>query len=205
MNRSDNTPLLVGFGVATQRELDPLRAREAIDLMLDAVRVAAQDPGCAALLPSVQRIAVPRGRWSYSNPGGMIAGVIGARHATTVLSEVGVLQQTLIGETCNQIASGQIEAALVVGGDTGYRILRARQTGLPAFERESGSEPDVTMKPHNALRHDAELRAGLQMPVGLYAICESAFRARHGWDVDTHRDHLARLCPKGGKGNKRHR
>ncbi|MDE2302047.1 MAG: hypothetical protein KGK11_05760, partial [Sphingomonadales bacterium] len=41
------------------------------------------------------------------------------------------------------------------------------------------------------LRHPAEHAVGFAMPVGLYAIIDSATRARSGLDPDSHRDRLA--------------
>ena len=187
------TPVLVGFGVATQREDDFAQSLEAIDLMIQATRRAGAATGSDAVLAGVQQIAVPRGRWSYRNPAGAIGRAIGAREPRTVLTTPGVLQQSLIGDACRRIAQGEIDTALVVGGDTGYRIQRAQAAGVPMGEREDNDEPQLTIKPHDELRHPAELRAGLQMPVGLYAMAESAFRARHGWSVETHRDRMARL------------
>ena len=184
-------PVLVGVGASTQREDDFRLALEPLDLMLDAVRRAGADTGHAiAALAGVEHIAVPRGRWRYANPAGEIARAIGASHATTVLAGVGVLQQSLIGEACARIAGGEIESALVTGADTGFRILRARQAGERAAERQQPDAPDITLEPAEELLHPAELAAGIRMPVALYAILESAWRARHGIDVGTHRDQL---------------
>ena len=189
------TPVLVGIGVATQREEDPARALEPLDLMLAAVRSAGADalPASASLLAGVGRIGVPKGRWRYRNPGGEIARAIGADRAVSLLASVGVLQQTLIGDACRAIAEGETDTALVVGGDAGYRILRASIQGVRAEERQQDDEPDVSLAPKDELRHPAELRAGMKMPVGLYAIMESAYRARNGWSVDSHRDRLAKM------------
>src|SRR4030095_10578818 len=33
----------------------------------------------------------------------------------------------------------------------------------------------------------------MKMPVGLYAIMESAYRAQNGWSIDSHRDRLAQM------------
>ncbi len=187
------TPVLVGIGVATQREDDPAQALDALALMTEATRRAGQDAGHPALLGALDRILVPKGRWSYGDPARHIANAAGADRATTVLSTVGVLQQSLIGNACAGIAAGEIETALVAGGDAGYRLLRSRITGFAPPSPEPDGTPDVLMAPHEELRHDAEIRAGLRMPVGLYAIIESAFRARRGWAVEAHRDRLAAL------------
>lgn len=193
MSAAARTPVLVGVGIATRREDDPRHALEPLDLMQEAVTAAGRDCGQPAALAGVTRIAVPRGRWQYRNPAGEIARHIGANQVTTVLSTVGVLQQTLLGDACAAIARGEAHTTLVTGADAGYRLLRAQLAGIELRDREQDDEPDVFIAPKDELRHPLELRAGLKMPVGLYAMLESAFRARHGWRVDEHRDLLAAL------------
>lgn len=187
-----HTPVLVGIGVAQRREEDWTQAIEPIDLMTEAVWSAGEDCGRTDLLARADLISVPRGRWSYANPGGAIARAIGADGASSLLSTVGVLQQTLIGDACDRIAQGLIQCAIVVGGDAGYRLLRARIAGTCALERETQDEPDEFMAPADELRHPAERAAGLVMPVGLYALIESASRAQAGLSFDEHRTMLAR-------------
>ena len=198
MTINPRTPVLVGIGVMAQREDDPLRAREPLDLMLDAVGRAATDTGsdAARVLAGVGRIAVPKGRWRYQNPAGAIARAIGADQAATVLASVGVLQQTLLGNACHRIVEGEIDTALVVGGDAGYRMLRSKINGVASTERQQDDLPDETLSPSDELRHPAELRAGMKMPVGLYAIMESAYRAQNGWSIDAHRDRLAAMVSR---------
>ncbi len=189
---AQRTPVLVGMGTATQREDDWRRALEPIDLMLQAVHAAGASSGSAHALRGTQFVAVPRGRWSYANPAGELARHIGAQ-AITLLADVGVLQQTLIGQACERIAQGELHTALVAGADTGWRLLRAHMAGQVASERQQPDEPDIHLSPTSELRHAAEKRAGLHMPVGLYAIIESAWRAHQGWSVAQHRDELAAL------------
>ena len=190
---ASHTPVLVGIGTASRREENFEHALEPLDLMLEAVATAGADSGSPAALAGAQYVAVPRGRWKYGNPAGAIARAIGAEQATTVLATVGVLQQTLIGEACARIACGEAHTALVAGADAGYRLLRAQIAGREAGERLHGDAPDITLAPKDELRHPAEKRAGMRMPVGLYAIMESAFRAKNGWSVTQHRDRLADL------------
>lgn len=191
-----SVPVLVGVGVAMRREDDPADALEPLDLMLEAIRAAGEDCGAVQLLREVDRIAVPRGRWRYRNPGGAIAREIGADHAVSVLSSVGVLQQSLIADACEDIAEGVITSAIVTGADAGYRLLRAKLTGSDAFERDQDNDPDILLEPAAELRHAAELAAGLTMPVGLYALAESARRAAAGLDLETHREGLAQTSAR---------
>ena len=186
-------PVLVGIGTCMQREDELARSQEPLDLMLEAVRRAGNDAGGAQVLRGVQHIAVPKGRWHYRNPAGEIARAIGANGATTVLASVGVLQQSLIGEACSRIAKGEIESALIAGADAGHRILCAKKSGERASERQQDNAPDVWLEPEEELLHPAELQAGLRMPVALYALLESAWRAKNGLAVDAHRQQLGAM------------
>lgn len=188
-----SVPVLVGIGIAAQREENPEKALDALALMREASRRAGADTGTASVLATVERVYVPKGRWKYEDPGRHIAAGIGAAKAESVLSTVGVLQQSLIGAACSAITAGEISAALVVGGDCGYRIMRSRKLGVALQEPDAGGKPDVLLAPKEELRHPAEIHAGMRMPVGLYAIMESAFRARHGWSISEHRARLGTL------------
>lgn len=191
------TPVLVGVAMLTQHAEDWRDAAEPLDLMLAAARQAGTDAvpaaGAAALLSGVQWVAVPRGRWKYADPARVIARECGAPGAMSVLASVGVAQQTLIADACERIAMGESHTTLVVGADAGYRILRAQIAGERASERAAPGTPDLYLEPAEELRHPVEIRAGLRMPVGLYAVLESAYRKVQGWTVADHRDRLANL------------
>ena len=185
------TPVLVGVGVVQCHETDWQEAREPLALMVEAVRAAGVDCTSPDLLSRAELICVPRGRWQYRNPGGAIAQAIGATGARSLLSSVGVLQQGLIAEACQRIAAGTIDCAIVTGADAGYRLLRAKIAGAELTEAVQDDDPDEMLMPAAELRHPAELAAGMAMPVGLYAILESASRATAGLSPAAHRDQMA--------------
>jgi acetyl-CoA C-acetyltransferase len=188
------TPVLVGVGAVTQREEDPLAAKEPLMLMSAAIAAAGADAGARGLLPRVGRIYVPQGRWRYRDAAGALARMIQAADATTVHVKVGVLQQSMIADACERIAEGEINVALIVGGEAGDRLRRAAQAGIELEETTVSGASDVVMRPEEELFLEAEMSAGLgREAVGYYAIIESAFRARNGWPVDAHRDALAAL------------
>jgi acetyl-CoA C-acetyltransferase len=193
MAKPECTPVLIGIGVASRREEDPEQALEPLDLMLEAVNAAGADCGNAVALRGTQYIGVPHGRWKYANPGGAVATAIGAEQARSVFASVGVLQQSLLGEACQLIANGEAHTTLVTGADCGYRLLRARIAGQRMVDSQQRDQPHVRLEPKEELFHPVESSLGLTMPVGLYAIMESALRARNGWTVEQHRDRLAEL------------
>lgn len=186
-------PVLVGCAAVQQREMSLPESREAVALMADAVRAAASDCGNDAVLQYVQRIAVPRGMWGYTDPARLIGHAIGVPQATTVLGEIGILQQTLMGDACARIARGEIDCAVVAGGEAKFRQLQGaiQQQAVP--ETEQHAIPDETLMPESELWLQAETQAGLAMPVGFYAIIESALRFARGETVSAHRDRIAAL------------
>lgn len=190
---SPSAPVLVGVGIASQRIDDLAGALEPLELMETALRGAGRDSGRPEILSHVGQIAVPHGRWKYSDPAGELARRVGAEHTRTVLAEVGILQQTLITDACARIASGEMTAAVVVGGECGHRIKIASRAGQRVSETTLTGQPDVTLRPASELRADAELAAGPKSGDGYYAILESAFRARHGLTVAEHSRQIAAM------------
>jgi acetyl-CoA C-acetyltransferase len=183
------TPVLVGAGVAHQQVADPDVALEAIELMALACERAAPP----SLLAAAQAVLVPRGTWRYSDPGRLLAARFGA-DARTVIGEFGILQQTLVTGACAAIARGDLDVAVVVGGEAKYRDLRAQIGGTRAFETEqAGVVPDELLVPDAEIIPQIEIAAGLTVPAGQYAVIETALRAARGQTVAQHAHELAAL------------
>ncbi|MEY2448013.1 MAG: acetyl-CoA C-acetyltransferase [Acidimicrobiaceae bacterium] len=200
------TPVLVGVGTC-------LDDAEAVELMVRASESASKDAGGAGLLEAVQRVAVPRGTWSYTDPGRIVADRIGARNAVTHLVDLGIPQQTPINQALSAILAGELDVALVVGAEAKARAARAakrsraanaegivsmmRRTGPDDDEAseidQGGAAPDVHQTPQGEIIAGAELEAGLFAPVEQYALMESALRAADGITVDAHRREIAEL------------
>jgi len=192
-----NTPVLVGIGIIDQKCEDWHAAKAPVDLMVDAAGAALRDSTSTQLAESIERVYVPRGLWHYGDPARQVADALGASRACSVLLEIGVLQQTAIGDACRRLASGEISSALVVGGEAKYRELRARIAGeeaTEATEEQRAMSSDITLQPAEELYLAAELDSGLgYMPVNYYAIMESAFRAARGWSIEESRDRVASM------------
>jgi acetyl-CoA C-acetyltransferase len=200
------TPVLVGVGTC----FDDV---EAVEVMVRASAAAADDAGTTRLLSAVQRVAVPRGTWSYTDPGRIVAERIGAPDARTHLVDLGIPQQTLVNQALAAIFGGELDVALVVGAEAKARAARAARRGHAAnaegivkvFRRASpeddgaseidqhGAAPDVHQMPEGEFLARAEIEAGLYAPVEQYALMESALRAAEGISVDAHRREIAEL------------
>ncbi len=201
------TPVLVGAAALCQREEDPERALEPVDLMAEALRRAAADAGSEALLrraaadagseallSRADSIRVPRGMWPYRDPGRLVAERIGAERARSVLTELGILQTSLFGRALADIAAGREDVVLVTGGEAQDRARRARRSGLEAAHSTPGeAKPDEVVRPEGLIVNRAEIHAGLGSPVSQYALIENALRAADAQPLDAHRREVAEL------------
>lgn len=163
-------------------------------MMVEAIKRAAAGAGAEALLARADRIEIPRGIWNYSDPARLVAHAIGAESAQTVLAEIGILQQTIINRACSSISSGEASVVLITGAEAKYRALRAKIGGVELAETaQTGAVPDITLQPDAELWSQVESDAGLGMPVGYYAIMDSALRYQQGLSVAEHRDQMAQM------------
>ena len=189
-----STPVLVGAAAIEQRIEEVNGGKEACELMADAVRAAAEDAGCTGLLQQIERISAPKGMWGYSDPARLVAEAVGSPKATTVLAQIGILQQTLLADACERIARVEVEVAVVTGGEAKYRQLLGQIAGVEVSETsQENVAADLVLEPAAELWLEAETNAGLGMPVGFYAIMASALRATRGLSIDEDRDQVAAM------------
>ena len=188
------TPVLVGAGVAAQREDDPAKAQEPCALMAEALLRAGDDAGDRRLLAEADLIAVPRGFWRYADPGRLVAERVGTARARTLCAEIGVLQTTLFAEAARAIREGA-GVVLVAGGEARHRAQRLRAAGLEEAlaAQPPGTAPDRVLRPEEEIVHPVEIARRFVVPVAQYALIENALRRDAGLSIDAHRREVARL------------
>jgi acetyl-CoA C-acetyltransferase len=195
------TPVVVGAAAVSQRFDDPLEARSVVSLMVHACEKAAADAGSTDLLGRVGAVCVPKGSWKVAGVARQVAGRIGSPDARAVEAELGILQTTLVRRAADAIAAGDLDVALVVGGETRWRELRASILGVALADDSAGGdgsteprhEPDERLVPHGVIVSSDEVRAGLVTAVSQYSILENALRYAQGQTLDEHTRAVASL------------
>jgi acetyl-CoA C-acetyltransferase len=179
------TPVLVGAGVAHQRSDDPAEALEAVELMVTAIERAGDDAQAPGLLEQARAVFVPRGTWRYRDPGRIVAERVGA-HADSVIAELGVLQSTPFTRACRAIAAGDLDVALVVGGEAKFRDLRSHITGVAVHDTLQADDvaPDERIVPADEIIPAPERAAGFMSAPLMYSAVETALRTALGETVD---------------------
>ncbi|MFE3200020.1 hypothetical protein [Embleya sp. NPDC059237] len=186
------TPVLVGVGVADQRLAEAGAGVGELELMARAVEDAAE--GLGGLLGAVRRVLVPRGTWRHGDPGRWLAERFKLVDAHSTLAELGVLQQSLLTRASTDIASGRVDAVLVVGGEAAHRRLRARIAGVELVDPVADGVPDTVWAPGADILARVEIDRHLAVPARQYAVLESAIGAARGVSPAQDAREIAALC-----------
>jgi len=163
--------------------------------MVEALEAAATDSGAPSMLATLDEIvAVASFTWHTKDPALLVAERLGLDVATRLLSVGGNTPQRFVHDAARRILSGELDAVAVVGAEAMYARLLAQREGRTLDWVLQGDD----VVGHDATKDPAPLTAaeygqGLDMPTNVYPLFENARRARLGWTIREHRDHLGRL------------
>ena len=194
MNDADRTPVLVGVAQLEQRASEPLAAKEPLDLMIEAVRAAAEDAGAPDLLKRAGAVRVVRGMWPYSNPAAVVRDAVGNPGAKTgVTTWGGNSVQSVLSESALEIVAGTYEAVIITGAECGQTQARARRAGVELDWQEAPGEPDERFGVELKMRHRIEAQRGIAQPIEMYPIFENALRHARGESLAEHIERVSEL------------
>lgn len=186
------TPVLVGAGQAVHRAAGLDDALDASALMERAIRSAADDAGLTAVPPADAIRVVGLLCYRYGNPAWVVAQRLGQtprEYGVTTMG--GNSPQTLVNSTALQIQRGELDLAILTGGEAWKTRSRARKQGVELRWPTAPADSHPTVLGEDlVMNHEAEIARGITMPVQVYPMFETAIRARAGRSVD---EHLGRI------------
>lgn len=184
-------PVIAGAGQVCR-----LEGASPLDLMREAALAADRDAG-GGVLDRVESIGVVDClSWPVPDPGVALAEELRLSPRETVRTVVGGNGPiALLGDLCSRIAAGEIETALLVGGEAVNPFMRAMRGGEPTGwpEQPDGTAPSRLVGDDRPPSHRIELEAGLVAPVVYYPWFENAVRAAAGRGIEEHQAWLGRL------------
>ena len=196
-NLDPRTPIVVGACEIVHRDRPDFELTSATGLMIEAARGALDSTGLAELVGArTGAVLVPHGTWTESNPGAAIAAAIGAPHARTIRSELGVLQQSLLARAASDVQSGIVDVAIVVGGENRWSGVVSGKAGTEVPEAPASAtaaEPDEVIAPKEMVISPIEIERNLTTAAHQYAIIESALRHHLGRSTGAHQRALGEL------------
>ena len=192
------TPVVVGVGQTLRRLESAAGASEPMEMMVDALRVAADDSGAGApLLARANSIRVIEIlSWRYPNPGALIAERVGASPRELVKSTTGGNSpQMVLNDAAGAIQRGELDVVLLAGAEAMYtRVLSRKSKEWLDWttQPEDGPAPR-SLGDDGAGTNDVEMARSLALPTQVYPIFENAVRAAAGEGIDEHQEKIARL------------
>ena len=194
------TPVIVGVGQHVQRTDDLAAADDATALIAHAVRAAASDSGAAHdLIRRADALAVVSTlTWRYGDPARLVAEQLGISPRRIVTPMGGNSPQSLVNAAATKILSGDIDLAILTGGEAWRTRMRARRNDIaldwpkvdPAVLE---SEPPEVWGHELEMSNQAETDLGLVMPIQVYPMFETAIRAARAADGVAADEHLAQV------------
>ncbi len=190
-----STPVLIGVGQITHRAAGLDDALSPVALMAEAVRRAAADAGLASVPQPDSIRVVALLSWRYRDPARFVAAALGLSPRERAMStNGGNSPQSLVNYTALQIQRGELDLAILTGGEAWRTRRRARAEGKELWERvPEDVEPHTVIGSEVSMTDPAEVDAGVTMPVQVYPMFETALRAAAGETVEEHHDKVANL------------
>lgn len=153
-----------------------------MEMMVHTARLADDDSGGRALarVRSVRVVNILA--WSYPAPASRLASELGLPDGERLYTTIaGSTPQWLLNRTCDDIASGAVDAVLIVGAETVDSGRQARAKGVP-LERGERDTPvaDEVIGDDRSAVSPQEMAARVVVPTTIYAMFESALAAQAG-------------------------
>src|SRR5437764_7408207 len=169
-------------------------------MMVDVLRVAAEDAGAPSLLARAEMVrVVDLLSWGYRNAPALLAERVGAtnvRPGQLIQSTVGGNSpQLLVNDAAAAIGAGQLDVVLIAGAETVYSRMLAGRAGhaLDWTSQPAEVPPPERLGIDRPGTSDAESAHSLMLPTQVYPIFENALRAAAGESFDEHQAKIAGL------------
>jgi acetyl-CoA C-acetyltransferase len=203
-------PILVGCAQITQREPDPSKALAPIELTAAAMRRASEDSGAGdALLRSVDTLVVLRSfadtSWrfacpfgSYANPPAALAQRLGMANAKRLIytQPGGNMPQWSVNRLFEMITRGEVQAAMITGGEALATQKAAQRAGLQLDWSEAAQSAPASWGVATRGWNDCEDRHRMAGAIFAYPLFENAIRAFHGRSIPEHMQSMGELLQR---------
>jgi acetyl-CoA C-acetyltransferase len=177
--RAQRIPVLIGIGEVTDRPADPQDSMEPLALMAEALRLADEDAGGGWLAGLNSLDVVGQVTWRYDDLPALLARRIGAAPQHLVNGPVGgETPIRLLHEAAIRISAGETEVAAIVGGESMYARIKAKEAGsvlpwTPMSAKDNRYDGMIAL-------HPVAKRLGASIPAHIYPFYEIASQARWG-------------------------
>ncbi len=200
--RDDKSPVIVGIGQFMQKDIEPEEALEPLGMIEESCRIAFEDAQVGkTLLKAVDYLAITDVRsWRYNNLPCLLSERLGLHPRKQVMTTMGGnMSQWLINQTASSIQRGEVEMALLTGGESYYTARRARFKGIKLPWSKDEVKHSEKMKQIGSPRlglNEHEFKYNIQSAIHTYALFENAWRANRALSIEEHRQCMGSLMSR---------
>lgn len=167
--------------------------------MASMASAAIADAGLASNTPIDAIYVTPPLAWGYHDLPTEICSASGIRaHDKVLMDPGGSAPVDALLSACERIAAGEIDVALVVGGESMYSRRRAKREGLELTWTPFTGHRDLVGN-QRPLANDLEYRHFLRAPRQLFPLLENALRAQRGSSMEQQRLRMSSLLSANSK------
>ena len=188
MSLDPRTPVLIGAGQFLNKATGLDDALDASSLMAEAIKAAATDAGLSEVPNPDSLRVVGLLCWNYGDPAFVVAERLGLTPRQTAVSTMGGNSpQTLVNTTALQILRGELDLAILTGGEAWKSRSRFRKHDVtPDWPKAPADRMPDLLGEDLVMNHEAELARGIRLPVQVYPMFETAIRAKAGRTPEQH-------------------
>ncbi len=196
MSIDPRTPVLVGQGQIVNHITSLTDAREPALLIAEAIRQATTDASLDAL-PEIDALHIVRLlSWKYANPAFTVASLLGIKtRAYGITPHGGNMPQLLINKLALEIQRGELDIAIVAGGEASNSRARAHRENATLNWSESHADTPTAKNiiDDSAMSSAEEIARKIIFPVQIYPMFESALRTAAKRNINEHDQRITEL------------
>ena len=202
MSIDPRTPVLVGQGQIVNHIASLTDAREPAQLIADAIRQAASDASLATL-PEIDALHIVRLlSWKYTNPAFTVASLLGIKSRSHgITPHGGNMPQLLVNKLALEIQRGELDIAIIAGGEASNSRARAHRENATLNWSESDADTPTAENiiDDAAMSSAEEIARKIVLPIQIYPMFESAIRAEAKRDINQHDQMISELWSRFSK------
>ena len=200
---SENIPVIIGVGQVTKKEASSVQGGSPVDLMAEAVRLAAEDGGLTKQVLEKADLLITTSLLSDDgiiNPPGCVADKLNLATAKCMVSGVGgTTPHSMLHHALKEIAENKANLAILTGAEAQHTMQGAMRakifTGWNLSSQRSCLPPLSKVRLVDGACETEDIH-GLSIPAYVYPMFENALRKRYGRTVEAHAQAMGKLMSR---------
>ena len=200
---SENIPVIIGVGQVTKKEASSVQSGSPVDLMAEAVKVAAEDGGLTRQILVKADLLITTSLFSDDgivNPPGCVADKLNLAGARCMVSGFGgTAPHSMLRHAMKSIAQNEAGMIILTGAEAQHTRQEAARNKTFNGWNLSSQRPGLTpLSPVGLMDGACETEHihGLSIPAYIYPMFENALRRRYGRTLDAHAQAMGSLMSR---------